>query len=96
MAANLRVASERQIAIELTSRASQCRVRSRAHLEEAVVAEEEGSPVDAEIEHTVVAGGDVQAHSRRDKLHPFAALHLEDPADSAHHDLRSERIASLE
>ena len=72
----------------LISEASECRVCNSAHLEEAIVAEEEGSPVDAEIEDAVVAGGDVQANSRRDELHPLAALDLEHAADSSHHDLQ--------
>ena len=90
MATHLRVTSERQVGAALTSEAIKCRVCNGAHLEEAVVAEEQGSSVDAKIEDAVMAGGDVQAHSRCDELHPLAALNLEHTADSSHHDLRRE------
>ena len=38
---------------------------SKTDLQEAVVAQEQGRPVDTQVEDAVVAGGNDDAHSRR-------------------------------
>ena len=58
-----------------------------AHLKESIVAKKKGRPVDAEIENTVMARGNVQAHGRCDELHSLTALNLQHSAHCSHHDL---------
>ena len=67
--------------------------RHYAHLKEAVIAKKKGGAIDAKVENTVMTRGNVQAHSRCNKLHSLAALNLQHPAHRSNHDLHGTTVS---